>query len=142
MLLHIISRSEWETAVSQPPYRPESLASEGFIHCSTIAQLLTPANAMFHGQTDLVLLCIDPQKVDADIVYEDCYESGTAFPHIYGSLAPEAVVSIVDFPANEDGSFSLPAVLDLWRDYPILEFDPVKTAVIEAAIKTIQTFIF
>lgn len=112
MLLHIIDRAEWETAVSQPPYRPASLASEGFIHCSTVAQVLKPANEMFQGQANLILLCIDPAKVNADIIYEDCYESGVAFPHIYGPLDPAAVFNQIDFPPNADGSFSLPAALE------------------------------
>lgn len=134
MLLHIVARSTWETAVSHPPYQPPSLASEGFIHCSTVAQVLKPANEMYRGQSDLLLLCIDPEKVAAPLVYEDCYETGQQFPHIYGPLDPAAVVSVVDFPANPDGSFSLPAVLALWRDYPILEFDGAQTAVLEPSI--------
>ncbi|MCA9963146.1 MAG: DUF952 domain-containing protein [Anaerolineales bacterium] len=134
MLLHIISRSAWETAVSHPPYHPPSLDSEGFIHCSTVAQVLTPANERYQGQQDLLLLCIDPEKVTPPLIYEDCYETGQQFPHIYGPLDPAAVVSVVDFPPNSDGSFSLPAVLSLWRDYPILEFDGAQTAVLEPHI--------
>jgi uncharacterized protein (DUF952 family) len=110
MILHITSRAEWESADSH--YTAPSLHSEGFIHCSTPTQVLGPANAMFHGETGLVLLCIEPEQVDAPIVYEDCYESGQKFPHIYGALNKTAVTHVIDFPPNADGSFALPAALN------------------------------
>ena len=116
MIFHIVARRDWETAVSQDTYTPSSLQSDGFIHCSTINQVLEPANAFYRGQADLVLLCIDPEKVQAAIVYEDCYESGQAFPHIYGPLNVDAVVEVVGFPPNDDGTFSLPAALTAMDD--------------------------
>ena len=106
VILHITSKKAWQTAVDT--YLPLDFDQEGFIHCSTIAQVLKPANERYHGQTDLVLLCIDEEKVKAPIIYEDCYESGTQFPHIYGRLNIDAVQKVIDFPPNPDGSFSLP----------------------------------
>jgi uncharacterized protein (DUF952 family) len=111
MILHITRRVDWETAVANNQYTAASLEREGFIHCSTIDQVLQPANALFRGQRDLVLLCIDPARVQAAIVYEDCYEIGQAFPHIYGRLNPDAVLQVVNFPPNPDGSFSLPPII-------------------------------
>ena len=107
-ILHITRREDWETAVTTPPYRADSLETEGFIHCSTSAQVLGPANEFYRGQTDLVLLMIDSSKTTAAIIYEDCHETGQQFPHIYGPLNLDAVIKIVDFPPNADGSFSLP----------------------------------
>ena len=130
LILHITTRSDWETAVSNPPYTAASLQTEGFIHCSTPAQVLMPANAMFKGQTDLLLLCLDEDLVTADVVYEDCYESGTAFPHIYGPLNLNAVLGVVDFSPNADGSFSLPPLITL-AAAPILNFDPNPIAVLQ-----------
>ncbi len=108
MILHITTRTNWETAGTL--YTHPSLGDEGFIHCSTPEQILLPANEMFRGQTGLVLLCIDPAQVTAEIIYEDCYQCGQAFPHIYGLLNKEAVINVVDFPPNPDGTFSLPAL--------------------------------
>ena len=115
MILHITTRSEWETAVNTP-YTTPSLQSEGFIHCSTPAQVLYPANQMFQGQTDLILLCIEPELVTANIVYEDCYESSQKFPHIYGALNRNAVTQVVEFPPNPDGTFSLPTAITCHLD--------------------------
>ncbi len=110
-ILHITPRSVWEAAQRTGSYRGDTLDTEGFIHCSTHAQVLGPANLRFHGQRDLLLLRIDPAKVQSDIVYEDCYDSGEAFPHIYGPLNLDAVIETIDFPPNPDGFFALPESL-------------------------------
>lgn len=110
-ICHITTREAWQTAVDA--YIPDNFNADGFIHCATIKQVLIPANELFHGQTDLVLLCIDEEKVQAPVIYEDCYNTGLQFPHIYGVLNKEAIVQVVNFPANEDGSFSLPPPLNL-----------------------------
>ena len=110
-ILHITPRSTWEAAQTTGLYRGDTLDTDGFIHCSTIDQILGPANLRFHGQHDLLLLRIDPNKVQSNIIYEDCYESGDDFPHIYGPLNVDAVIEVIDFPPNQDGSFSLPTKL-------------------------------
>lgn len=111
MILHIVAREEWETAVLHPPYAPPSLAREGFIHCSTPEQVLLPANSLYHGRRDLLLLCLDESLIEAEVIYEDCYASGLKFPHIYGPLNPDAVGQVTPFPCQTDGSFQLPASL-------------------------------
>ncbi len=130
LILHITTRMEWETAVSPAAYSPPSLAAEGFIHCSTPEQVLGVANNLFHGQSGLVLLCLDEDRLDASVVYEDCYESGTKFPHIYGPINPEALLGVADFPPGADGRFALPPLVAL-AAAPILEFDPSPQAMIQ-----------
>lgn len=109
VLLHIAPRADWDRSLGW--YVTPSLDDEGFIHCSTTDQVLIPANERFGGRSDLVLLVIDPAAVDAPIVFEDCYDSGTAFPHIYGPLPVEAVRQVVDFPPGPDGRFMLPPAI-------------------------------
>lgn len=108
MILHITRRSDWEAAQDEGDYRLDTLALEGFIHCSTPEQVLGPANEFYRGQNDLVLLVIDPDRLEAELVYEDSYNAGTAFPHIYGPLNLDAVTSVVPFPPQPNGSFVLP----------------------------------
>jgi len=110
MILHITHRSDWEAAQATGEYRADSLAAEGFIHCSTVGQVLGPANEFYRGQDDLVLLVIDPARLAAELVYEDSYHIGTAFPHIYGPLNLDAVTSVVPFPPLADGTFELPSL--------------------------------
>ena len=112
-ILHIARRDDWRAAAADPDgnYVDPSLAADGFIHCSTIDQVLIPANERFAGQDDLVLLVIDPARVVAPTVFEDCYASGHAFPHVYGPIEIASVTRVVPFPCGLDGSFQLPETL-------------------------------
>ncbi len=110
-LLHIISEGNWVKARQEGVLTDPSLESEGFVHCSYPNQVLTPANALFTGQAELILLIIDPSKLGSPLVVEDSYGSGTEFPHVYGPIEIDAVTGTVPFPANDDGCFSLPADL-------------------------------
>tara|TARA_B100000029_G_scaffold466544_1_gene502157 strand:+ start:267 stop:662 length:396 start_codon:yes stop_codon:yes gene_type:complete len=110
LLLHITTSAAW-AATGTGSYAAPSLRSEGFIHCSTATQVLGTAHALFRGQGDLVLLCIDAQGLRAEVVYEDCYEAGQLFPHVYGPIDCEAVIAVVPFVADNQGRFSLPPEL-------------------------------
>jgi len=111
IIYHMTTREAWTAVDPEKGYQPPSLGSEGFIHLSTSGQILGVANGLYHGQRDSVILCVDELKVRAEIVYEDCYETGQDFPHIYGPLFPTAVVKVIDFPCDEAGNFSLPPEL-------------------------------
>ncbi|MDY6878042.1 MAG: methylmalonyl-CoA epimerase [Chloroflexota bacterium] len=107
IILHITKREQWEQAKLTRVYRGDTLDSEGFIHCSTPQQVIKVANAFYHNQKGLVLLCIETAQVQAEIRYEGL-EGGERFPHIYGSLNTDAVVTALDFEPDEDASFRLP----------------------------------
>lgn len=108
MILHILNYSAWKQTLLDGEYAPSSLDTEGFIHCSTTDQVLGVANSIYKGKSDLFLMLIDEDKVESNIVYEDLYDLGKLFPHIYGPLNIDAVIKIVEFPADEEGNFKLP----------------------------------
>ena len=110
-ILHITHKTDWEQARAEGSYRADTLASEGFIHCSTPEQVIPVANHLFRGQTNLVLLVIDRDKVQAPIRDENLEGGTTLYPHIYGPLNLDAVVDVLDFPPRADGSFELPPKL-------------------------------
>ena len=107
LILHITSARAWAEVIDS--YTAPSLETENFIHCSLPEQVTGPANALFSGQADLVLLCIDVQKLRAKVIYEDCYKAGEMFPHIYGPINADAIIDAFPFPPDADGQFSLPA---------------------------------
>lgn len=109
-ILHITQRHEWEQAKNLGIYRSNTLDSEGFIHCSTLIQLLGSANRFFKNQTDLVILKIDIDRVTPEIRYEGA-DSNNLFPHIYGALNVDAVIGSIDLESHPDGSFFLPSEL-------------------------------
>ncbi len=116
MILHILSRAEWEEALSIQSYRPPSLRDEGFIHCSTVGQVVETANLFFRGRRDLLIVCIDEARLAWPLKLEAPASTGHArtaglFPHIYGPLNLDAVTAVHEFPCKEDGEFELPGAL-------------------------------
>jgi uncharacterized protein (DUF952 family) len=117
-ILHLASNESWLAAVKQGIYRADSLSMEGFIHCSKPSQIVDVANIFYRGQQGLVLLVIDPSKLEPELKWEAPAElkpvhvrAGDLFPHIYGPLNLDAVVKVILFEPGMDGSFSLPPEL-------------------------------
>jgi uncharacterized protein (DUF952 family) len=106
-IFHITTESAWLTAQAIGGYSADSLASEGFIHLSTREQLLGTASRFYLGQTGLVVLAVDPQRLVAELRYEES-EPGQLFPHLYGPLNLDAVTAVYPFPPQPDGTFRLP----------------------------------
>jgi uncharacterized protein (DUF952 family) len=111
MIFHILPQAEWSDVQHQTAYHPASLDLEGFIHCSTREQLIESATLHFHGQSNLVVLCIDEQRVEADLRYENLTGGAPQFPHIYGPLNAHAIVDVLDLPPTLEGAFQLPPQL-------------------------------
>ena len=105
-LLHIAERAVWETD-PQNEYRVPSLETEGFIHLSHPEQVVTVADFWFRGRIDLVLLVIAPTLLTAP-VREDAVPGHGTFPHLYGPLNRDAVVAVMPFVPDPNGSFHLP----------------------------------
>jgi len=100
-ILHLTERSLWEAARERGAYeistRGRTLQEEGFIHCSTRAQLPTVAAFLYgsyDGPDDLVVLVVDPQRLDVPLHYEAVKPGGEEFPHVYGPLPVSAVVDV------------------------------------------------
>lgn len=118
-IVHISSRKAWIEATHAGEYVAPSLKSEGFIHCSTYVQILPVAEKYYKGQTGLVLLVIDPARLNSGLKWEPPAEgapppgvpAGDAFPHIYGPINLEAVVEVLDFAPGPNDRFSLPKSL-------------------------------
>src|SRR5690349_5280274 len=70
MILHITNRAAWRDAQAAGWYRPASLHDEGFIHCSTAAQLVATADRFYLGRSGLVVLVIDEAQVMSPLRYE------------------------------------------------------------------------
>lgn len=110
MLYHITARSHWQQAQQAGAYQADSLATEGFIHCSYADQVVWVANQFYRASEDLVLLQIDPAHLTAPW-QDDEIETGAKFPHVYGAINVGAVVQAIAFPPQADGSFTLPTAV-------------------------------
>jgi uncharacterized protein (DUF952 family) len=114
MILHICPRAAWEQAVAAGVYEGDTLASDGYIHCSTEEQVHMPATFRFRGRTDLLLLRIAEERLPVAVTWEDGdppHPDGLQFPHLYAALPIDAVVATAEYRPNPDGTFSPPAGL-------------------------------
>lgn len=107
-VFHITTQDVFEHGRDESVFRAPSLATEGFIHTSTAAQVGKTARRLFHGRRDLILLCVDTHLVQPEIRYENLEGGDELFPHVYGPLNLDAVVDVVAFPPAADGTFALP----------------------------------
>jgi len=121
MILHLSSNASWLAAAKEGAYHADSLSTEGFIHCSTVSQIVDVANAFYHGQHGLIILVIDTDKLTSELKWEPpahpnperaASVGNELFPHVYGPINVNAVMNIFPFEPAEDGNFSLPPELN------------------------------
>jgi uncharacterized protein (DUF952 family) len=108
-LFHVTERGVWDAARERGTYdtstRGRTLAAEGFVHCSTRAQLRRVAEALY-GDVDpqaLVVLTIDADRLSVPVRYETPTPDDERYPHVYGPIPIGAVVRVelwVDWPTG------------------------------------------
>lgn len=90
-IYHIVLPEVWEQVRGERLYRHESLAAEGFIHCSYDDQVDGVIGRYYAGRDEIVILTIDTELLAARLVAEPS-TGGEIYPHIYGPLNLNAVV--------------------------------------------------
>ena len=107
IIYHLTNRGDWAAAQDAGQLRPESLAAEGFIHCSQDqVQMLRVAQRLYAGRADLLALEVDTALLAAPVVTEPS-RSGELYPHIYGPLEIGAVIAARPLIPNDGGGFAL-----------------------------------
>ena len=106
LLFHITTNEEWKTYSSKGYIEPESLTLEGFIHTSKGDQVEDTANRLFNGREGVLLLVIDPLRIQEPIKYESA-ENGLKYPHIYGRISIDAVIDKLALTPDKAGKFSV-----------------------------------
>lgn len=98
MLYHLVERSTWDAALAAGEYpwstRGVTLEQEGFVHCSTAAQVPGTSERFYADVADLLLLTIDESLLTSPVVVEQINGAPEPFPHIYGPLDIAAVVDV------------------------------------------------
>lgn len=100
LIFHIAHRSA-AAAARRSDYIPGEFDRDGFVHCSTAEQVPGVAAAYFADAGDLVLLCIDPDRLASPVRWEAATADGPRFPHVYGPINPEAVIDVVSFEPGD-----------------------------------------
>jgi uncharacterized protein (DUF952 family) len=107
-IFHVCRREEWAAAARAGSYEGSGQdAADGFIHFSTAAQVEESAAKHRAGQAGLVLLAVDPARLGDALRWEPS-RRGELFPHLYGPLPLDAVLSVDDLPLDAGGRHVFP----------------------------------
>lgn len=107
IILHCLKEKTWNDYKNKEFYGEKYIETEGFIHCSDIYTFYKVAPNFLNVEEKLILLCIDTEKTHAEIKWEDNYNCGTTFPHIYGLLNTDSVINVLPFLKDSNGDFLL-----------------------------------
>lgn len=113
VLLHLCSPADLAAAQACGEHRPDSLRDAGFVHLSTPEQVHLPANRLYAGRTNLLLLHIDAALLEAPVRWEPGDSTDPVamlFPHLYGPLPMRAVTTVTPYRPGPDGFFHPPAM--------------------------------
>ena len=105
----IMSPGELEQMQAAGLFRgsPVDLA-DGYIHLSCGSQLAATWDKHFGGVAALVLAAVDLSRL-GDAVRWEPSRGGELFPHIYGVLTMDAVISVGPLERTQDDAVKLPA---------------------------------
>lgn len=108
LIYKIVTSEQWQHAQKAGRFQgaPVDL-KDGYIHLSTAAQVRETVAKHFAGQSGLLLLGVSAAALADNLRYEPS-RGGQLFPHLYGELPIEAVVSIDDLPLGDDGRHRFP----------------------------------
>ncbi len=101
---HLAPSEVWESQKFGASYTPEGFADEGFIHCTdTLEELVAVGNRYYRSDPrPFVVLAVDCEQVTGEVIYED---EQRIFPHIYGLLNLDAILSVQAVVRGADGTF-------------------------------------
>lgn len=111
-IFHLAFADDWRAAEERGEYRISTrgatLDEVGFLHAGHGHQVAGVAERYYADVTeDLVLLVIDPDRLDVPLIEEVPRGGAEAFPHIYGPLPVSAVVDVRAVGRTADGGFAL-----------------------------------
>ncbi len=85
-IYRILSRAAWREAQAEGFFRGSADdARDGFIHFSAAHQVEETARKHYAGQTDLLLLHVQSERLGPALKWEPS-RGGDLFPHLYGPL--------------------------------------------------------
>ncbi|MBK5924099.1 hypothetical protein CCR90_10015 [Rhodovulum sulfidophilum] len=103
LIYKIFRRAEWDALRERGASRgaPVDLA-DGFIHLSTAGQVAGTAEKHFAGESDLVLVAVEADRLGADLKWEPS-RGGALFPHLYRELRLADLVWDKSLPLGATG---------------------------------------
>jgi uncharacterized protein (DUF952 family) len=99
----LLSAAAWDAAAAVGRFEGAGVdLRDGYIHLSTAAQAPETARLHFAGQTGLVLVRLDADRLGAALTWEPS-RGGQLFPHLYGALDCSLAEAVTPAPLDDDG---------------------------------------
>ena len=90
LIYKVLSRTQWEAAEEKGEFTGAEIdISDGFIHFSTVDQVVETVTKHFAGQADLLLVALEGDELGEQLKWEES-RGGALFPHLYASLPVSA----------------------------------------------------
>lgn len=93
IIIHIADSGFWERNKDNSQYLGDTLKSQGFIHCCLPEQVDDVLKNWFPGREDLTFLEIETDDLSSRLEFENLEGGEEKFPHIYGPINREAIIS-------------------------------------------------
>ena len=111
-IYHLSRGPDWALAKQSGTYAGSAEdKADGFLHFSTMGQVIESARKHRTSEFGLVLLKVDSKALGDSLKWEPS-RGGQLFPHLYGSLPASAVVAEFDLPLDRDGIHVFPDLKD------------------------------
>jgi uncharacterized protein (DUF952 family) len=108
VIYKICRADEWHDAERSGAFRGAAVdLADGYIHFSTGGQVAETASRHFAGVRDLVLVAVASAALGPALKWEPS-RGGALFPHLYGTLALDAVLWVEPLPLGDDGRHLIP----------------------------------
>jgi len=112
VILHLVEASVWTELEGSATYAPESLFTEGFVHCTGDDELMVDvANRFYSDVGEVLVLSLDEHLLTSEIRWEAPsprpadWDGSPVFPHVYGPLDLAAVVIVRRLVRGPSGQF-------------------------------------
>ena len=103
MIYHMCRAEAWAEAERDGEYRGSADdRRDGFLHFSTAAQIAESARRHRAGQSGLVLVGVEANRLGDRLRWEPS-RGGALFPHLYGPLLPAEVAQVTPLALGADG---------------------------------------
>jgi uncharacterized protein (DUF952 family) len=109
MIYHMCPAEAWAAAVAAGDGSAYD-RRDGFIHFSAAAQLPESARRHRAGQSGLVLVIVEADRLGERLRWEPS-RSGALFPHLYGPLFPHEVARVLPLPLGARGEHIFPPLV-------------------------------
>lgn len=109
LMYHLVPDADFSAPDMSADYTPRAFERDGFIHCTNDRdEMARVANRFYKADPRPHLyLCIDKQRVNAPIRYEDG-DPTKEYPHIYGPLNRDAIIAVAPAGRDAQGNFLPP----------------------------------